>query len=758
MHNGSKRVSYCTTCHGRLWQVALTLFDNLDRLRDDEELILLDYGSPDGLGRFVESSTRCRQAMEQGQLIYGHTEAASYHCPKAKNLAHRLGRGDILINLDADNSNRGMRRVVERCFARLRDAAVLQMDEGTRGDPLRGTFGRIGLSRYWFYRLGGYDESLLPIGHQDGDLVWRAKAMGLEHIHARTGGPPPIRNTMGEKASHTGKKSWHAMWRANEKASRRNLKEGRLVANLDGWGAAEIGVNFNEIQALPAVSPQLVSLVLLSRSALATKWLLDSYDAMPEVGEILLVNRNPSIQIDEIADGRCKVTVINACGDCNPFARLKAAALASFPAVLLTSDDVFLPHETLFGLHKAWFEDAGVLHAVAAGGPSKVREIALAPGVMTSVQTCVAALAYSSRVPPDLAGPPGESAEGVLLSFVAKKANHRENQAYPLTFHELGHPGGKRPEQIAPLLRWCRQNVTTGGPADLVIEVGSSAPAMVSCEPASDASWKESLVFAGPWVGEFGWELCWWNPLLRSLAESVEHVIVAAPESSRYLYEFASEFVPLETEGWRFAEGRLFSKLPRVCNGCKTLSPEALWQEFGLQECRALKSGKPTLTPKKWRLLAPGKPGPFVADVLCAFRPPKIVADQLVEGKDYDQEKSAELVDLLLRAGLSVACYGGKDNYCFDGAIDLRGKPLEAQCSALSAAKCAVGPSSAPLHLASLCNCPHITWSRISGDIAIRYESHWNPFSTPSSFLDMPDPSPSEIAEQVMRLVEALQM
>jgi len=76
------------------------------------------------------------------------------------------------------------------------------------------------------------------------------------------------------------------------------------------------------------------------------------------------------------------------------------------------------------------------------------------------------------------------------------------------------------------------------------------------------------------------------------------------------------------------------------------------------------------------------------------------------------------------------------------------------QCGALSAAKCAVGPSSAPMHLASLSQCPHITWSRISQDIAIRYATHWNPFQTPACFITTPDPSPWEVAEEVLRTIE----
>ena len=176
---------------------------------------------------------------------------------------------------------------------------------------------------------------------------------------------------------------------------------------------------------------------------------------------------------------------------------------------------------------------------------------------------------------------------------------------------------------ISRVVRWCRKNVSDSDALGLVIEVGPSPPAIVNCHSSFVASSKEPLLFAGPWVGEFGWELCWWNPLLRALAENVEHLIIAAPASSRYLFEFASEFIPLQTEGWRFTEGRFLSKVPRFCNGCKVLSPLALWEEFGLQECRALKRGEPTLTPKKWRRLTPVRPSPFVADVLCAFRPPK---------------------------------------------------------------------------------------------------------------------------------------
>jgi hypothetical protein len=386
----------------------------------------------------------------------------------------------------------------------------------------------------------------------------------------------------------------------------------------------------------------------------------------------------------------------------------------------------------------------------------------LSVGALTTVPACLTALAFGSHLCAEVVPTPLARAEDILLSFTASRGNPGSPVYHAVPVFEMAETGAgacvrlhrKRTDPVSQVIRWCRCNIARTAQPELIIETGAAPPAPITYEPFFAPSSKNSVLFAGPWVGEFGWELCWWNPMVRFLAETFEHVIIAAPESSRYLYEFATEFIPLKTEGWRFAEGKLLTKVPRVCNGSKTLDPTALWEELGLQECDALRTGEATLTPKKWRVLAPPVPSPFVADVLCAFRPEKKIEDRVVPGKDYSIEKSAELVELLLRAGLQIACYGGKDNYWFEGTIDLRGLPLEVQCGALSAAKCAVGPSSAPMHLASLSQCPHITWSRISQDIAIRYATHWNPFQTPACFIMTPDPSPWEVAEEVLRTIE----
>lgn len=257
-----------------------------------------------------------------------------------------------------------------------------------------------------------------------------------------------------------------------------------------------------------------------------------------------------------------------------------------------------------------------------------------------------------------------------------------------------------------------------------------------------------STLYAGPWIGEFGWELCWWNPLVRHAAGQFDRVVVASHAESEHLYEFADEFIPLQAKPLSFHEGTLLSDEPQV-PADKRLAPQEVFHSDKAAIRLEYKRGREWRwrgMPLSWRNLAP--PSPVAsADVMCSFRPPK----NNVQGKDYPVSMCRKVVDSLLSDGLIVACCGGPGNYHFDGTIDMRGRPLEEQCSALAAARCAVGPSSGVLHLASLCGCPHVTWytPKTHPDLKVRYEIQWNPFGTPVAFVDGHPPEPELIIEAV---------
>jgi len=91
-----------------------------------------------------------------------------------------------------------------------------------------------------------------------------------------------------------------------------------------------------------------------------------------------------------------------------------------------------------------------------------------------------------------------------------------------------------------------------------------------------------------------------------------------------------------------------------------------------------------------------------------------------------------------------VCCIGKKDSASYvPGSEDLRGIPLEQVCDILASSKVCVGTSSGPMHLASLCGCPHVVITgpekhkslggRTNRD---RYEKLWNPLKTPVIVVD----------------------
>lgn len=148
---------------GRLWQLKKTLPYNLERLKDDEEICLANFNSQDGLDEWIHGNYI--QEIKAGRLRYFYTkEPKHFHMSKAKNLSHRLSTGQFVFNLDVDNF------ISETTRERLKplEGEPGCLREGTDG----GYAGRIGINRDLFFSIGGYDESLLPMGYEDHDL-WR---------------------------------------------------------------------------------------------------------------------------------------------------------------------------------------------------------------------------------------------------------------------------------------------------------------------------------------------------------------------------------------------------------------------------------------------------------------------------------------------------------------------------------------------------------------------------------------------------------
>lgn len=223
------RISFCTTCKNRFWQLYQTLPVNLEAIRADgnSELVLVNYNSQDELDKWVRAYVK--PVIKLGIVRYIHEQTEPYfHCSKAKNIAHFAARGRFVVNLDADNFIGETIPVWRGIWAENRDTII----QGFCGDFADGTYGRIGLSKARFLALGGYDEEMLPFAHQDRDLISRAKAFGLRSIRIKQEGVPAVKNNYLEKMRYAGTKyNWPQMSRINSKRLEENIREGRLVAN-----------------------------------------------------------------------------------------------------------------------------------------------------------------------------------------------------------------------------------------------------------------------------------------------------------------------------------------------------------------------------------------------------------------------------------------------------------------------------------------------------------------------------------------------
>ena len=100
-------LSYCTTCHGRLWQLEKTLPHNVQYLSDKVELVIVAYND-DSVLPFIQNNYadylgdgRIRVVEWNENRIFA--DGSAWSCGYVKDIAHGQAIGDVLFNLDADN-------------------------------------------------------------------------------------------------------------------------------------------------------------------------------------------------------------------------------------------------------------------------------------------------------------------------------------------------------------------------------------------------------------------------------------------------------------------------------------------------------------------------------------------------------------------------------------------------------------------------------------------------------------------------------
>lgn len=220
-------ISFCQTCGNRRSFAEETLPHNIQLVEKlDAEIVLLDYGSTDRLVDLVK-------ALNHPRIKYWRYEASQFNVAHAKNLAHKLAQGRVVVNLDIDNY------LLECSFCEyleLQDNTVLQgfvnqVNRSVINDKSimmsDGSFGRIAMTKKTFDILRGYDERMLNLGYADKDLLIRAKAKGMRMVHSSIRSPV---------ISHPKNEGWINMASMNEKIG----KNPHRIVNPSGWGNGNV--------------------------------------------------------------------------------------------------------------------------------------------------------------------------------------------------------------------------------------------------------------------------------------------------------------------------------------------------------------------------------------------------------------------------------------------------------------------------------------------------------------------------------------
>lgn len=171
-----RKISYCTTCKGRLWQLKQTLPTNIKLTNEDVQIVLLDYHSEDGLEDYIRQEYD--EYLNDGRLVYYKltTVVNNFDMAYAKHIVHLLAKGHVLFNLDADNF---IGSTIDE-LSRLPQGKILIPKLVRNTHTAR--CGRIGITKWDYLKIGGYDIDMLGMKNDDGDFIHRGWVKGLRFV------------------------------------------------------------------------------------------------------------------------------------------------------------------------------------------------------------------------------------------------------------------------------------------------------------------------------------------------------------------------------------------------------------------------------------------------------------------------------------------------------------------------------------------------------------------------------------------------
>lgn len=262
-----------------------------------------------------------------------------------------------------------------------------------------------------------------------------------------------------------------------------------------------------------------------------------------------------------------------------------------------------------------------------------------------------------------------------------------------------------------------------------------------------------NILIAGPWLGEYGYELCKWVPYIRYKVwqDDFDHVIIICRSGHEYLYkDFAAKFYTDNTAG-QTTEWLIDSKTPEV----KQETIDKILQYYDNPQYTIIQPSKDIRKNEDVFYLMYGEIKNAIEpiDILIHARS----TDKYNTGyRNWPKSRWQEIIKKY--PDYKFASIGSIDESIhIPKTIDLRGITINKLCGYMKKARLLLSPSSGPAHLASLCGLPHIVWTddKVHGVIGRhtnkdRYKHLWNPFNTLVSVIDTSwRPSVNDVLERM---------
>lgn len=233
------KISFCTTCMNRTEYLKRTLPKNI---KDNDcpfiEFVILNYSSKDDLDSWIKSTG----FIESGKVNYYKLDGKEYfHMSHAKNVAGKLGNGDIIMNLDADMY------AGEDLYKKL--SSAFKYKNRTFACGMEYTNGKIATTKKCFWDVKGYDEKMMGWGAEDFDMIQRTIFYGNGFICNKD-------REFNESIPHdneTRVKNFNPKFNnmgttelANAYIHKYNAANKIIAANKGDWGKATVIKNFTQ--------------------------------------------------------------------------------------------------------------------------------------------------------------------------------------------------------------------------------------------------------------------------------------------------------------------------------------------------------------------------------------------------------------------------------------------------------------------------------------------------------------------------------